>query len=343
MRSAIKNPKNSIAKKVIKTIHKHKKKPIQKSTQSKKAKKMSDGLSVAKRVANSAKKWLLDTGKKKLILVEQNCNLGDTLHLTPVIHHYRLKYPDAAIAFIIGQPYHNAHEHNPHIDKLFIAPNLDGKTRIQFRKHFIKFEPDIQIIAPSIFPYGEVWKELAWSYPNIADQYLHNSGIKDLKPLGGKKLIIKTTEDDIKWAKDFLKKHNLKGSKTCILEYTSYSAPVQWNVKKWKIYVDRLKHHGIDCVSVCGPHEGTIPGTISGAGITWRQTAALCSEVAFVTGSGSGITMVAASAKNQPKILEIGISPSVTMEGCGYAPSIGISNLDPMVVADHLYYKIMNG
>ena len=43
-------------------------------------------------------------------------------------------------------------------------------------------------------------------------------------------------------------------------------------------------------------------------------------------GVGSGITMLAAAATPQPRIIELGIASSVSMKGCGYAPSISVTN-----------------
>ena len=121
--------------------------------------------------ADTTREWLKKTGKSVTVLIEQNRNLGDTLHLTPVIRHFRLVYPDAAIAFMVGRQYSGAHEFNPHVDKIFCTPIMKPKGRIALRKHLLKFSDITHVVAPSIFPYASIWKELQWSHSDIASQY----------------------------------------------------------------------------------------------------------------------------------------------------------------------------
>jgi ADP-heptose:LPS heptosyltransferase len=200
---------------------------------------------------NAAHAWLVTQTDRYKILVEQNRNMGDTLHLTPIIRHYRNLHPDAAIAFIVGAPYANAHQYNPHVDKIFTLPNLEPTYRIQMRKKMLTFKDVDEMIAPSIFPYGSVWKNLNWSHANIADQYFSNAGIKDLKPIGGRKLVVEITEADKEWAADFIKRNGLNPKLTCGIEYNSYSARPKWNYPQFTSFAANLKrHHGINCVSI---------------------------------------------------------------------------------------------
>jgi len=289
----------------------------------------------------TARKFLEGSGKPQKILIEQNRNLGDTLHLIPVIRHYRRKFPEAAIAFVIGKAYANAHAYNPDVDKIFMIPTYGPKERIQLRREIIKYDHLDHIIAPSIFPYASIWKELVWSYPNIADQYLANSGIKDRKPLGGRRLRVFYDESDKKWAQDFWKKHKLTRKKTVALEYYSYSGQPTWTQPKIKAMTIRLKHHKIRCISFAGKNEKALPGTIDATGTSWRRTVALLEMCGAFCGVGSGLTMLAAACEKQPAILELNVSHSITMKGCGYADSIKIGNPDPVIVADHIRYKVL--
>jgi ADP-heptose:LPS heptosyltransferase len=261
------------------------------------------------------------------ILVKQIRNLGDTLHLTPVIHHYRLKYPGAAIAFVVGQWYHNIHEHNPHINGLFLADhNATPQQRLRLWPLITKAKGvDIKVVA-SIFPFGEKYPQNRWCHANIADQYLSNASVP-MQPLGGRKLIAKITPDDAGFANQIKERHH--ASKLVVLEYVSYSKSPVWQASKFKQLVHLLEHHGIKCVTVAASHEGLIPGTIDCRGITWRQTVAILSRSIAMVGVGSGITMLAAAAEPQPRIIELGIANSVSMKGCGYAPSISVP--DPAV------------
>lgn len=292
----------------------------------------------------AARAYLNNSGKGLKILVEQNRNLGDTLHLTPIIRHYRMQHPDACIVFVTANTYANAHEFNPDIDRLFLIPSLVPHQRVTLRRKLLTFE-ECKIIAPSIFPYGEVWRELRWSFPNIAEQYFHNAQIPNRNPAGGKKLIVQTTPADQEWADAFVKAHDLERIKTCALEYHSYSDTPRWKGNHFKQFAAHLnKNYGIRCISLCGAKEKPIPGTISAAGISWRQTVALLERCGSFVGIGSGLTMLAASCpvEKQPKILEMLISDSITMLGCGYANSVKIGNPDPQIVADHLWHKVLH-
>lgn len=292
---------------------------------------------------DAARDWLVASGVQTTFLFEQNRNLGDTLHLTPIIRHYRLTYPDAAIAFVVGAPYAGAHEFNPDIDALFTVPSLEVPDRIALRKHLLTFDNITLKIAPSIFPYGAVWPELTWSHANIATQYFANAGIPNQTPVGGRKLIVQITDGDRAWAKSFMAQHRLTKNRTCAMEYNSYSAQPVWRTQQFQKFIQRCEEHGIKCISLAGKNEPPIPGSINGTGTTWRQTVALANEIGAFVGVGSGITMLMASAEQVPKILEIAVDDPVNMLGCGYADSLKVVNINPQIVADHLWFKVLNG
>lgn len=282
-------------------------------------------MDVNKRAVSDAIKFLRRHNGSPKILVKQIRNLGDTLHLTPIIHHYRIKYPNAAIAFVVGQWYHNVHEHNPHITKLFLADhNANPQQRLALwplvhNAHGV----DFKIIA-SIFPFGEVHPRNKWCHETISDQYLFNGGITDCKPLGGRDLIVKLTDGDRNFASKVLGRHG--ATKLVIFEFVSYSKPPIWQKKQFALLAQSLKKHNIACATIAAAQEPLIGGTLDFRGITWRQTVALLSRSIAMVGVGSGITMLAAAAKPQPRIIELGIAKSVSMKGCGYAPSISLTN-----------------
>jgi hypothetical protein len=294
-----------------------------------------------KESADTARKWLLDSGKEITILIEQNRNLGDTLHLTPVIRHFRINYPEAAIAFMVGQQYSGAHEFNPHVDKVFCTPVLNPQDRIKLRKHLLTFDDLTHMISPSIFPYASVWPSLTWSYADLASQYFANSGI-GVTPDGGRKLVCQITDQDIQWAKNLMAEYQITRQTACILEYHTYSNSPKWRAGAFVEFAKHMRNFGVRCISLAGINESPIGGTINSTGASWRQSAALMNEVASFVGVGSGLTMLAASAEKVPHILEIAIDDPVNMKGCGYADGISIRNPKPREVADHLW-RILNG
>jgi hypothetical protein len=189
---------------------------------------------------------------------------------------------------------------------------------------------DIKVVA-SIFPFGEVHPRNKWCHHNIADQYFHNSGIKDRKPLGGRQLIAKITDEDRAFANNLAEK--CLGNKLVVFEYVSYSNAPVWGANKFSHLAQLLKREGITCVTIAAAHEGLIKGTVDCRGTTWRQATAVLSKSIAMVGVGSGITMLAAAAAPQPRIIELSIPSSVSMNGCGYAPSISLHNPDVRAVA----------
>lgn len=275
---------------------------------------------------NSAVDFLVKSGGSPRILCKISNNCGDGIHGQPILRHYRLKHPNAAIAFLTEQRYHNVHEYNTDIDKLFLLPNnLNPQTRLALWDP-IKLNKSIDIsIIPAINPFQALYKENAWCHQNIADQYLHNAGITDLKPLGGRNIEVKIDDND----KAFANSLNLDRDRTIALEYVSYSTPSKWKINSYQEFVRLAIRHGYKCLSIAGPGEPLISGTIDLRGITWRQTVAVLNKVGHMVGCGSGITMLAAASRPQPKIIELDIPDNVTIDGCGYAPSIQVKDPTP--------------
>jgi ADP-heptose:LPS heptosyltransferase len=145
-----------------------------------------------------------------------------------------------------------------------------------------------------------------------------------LKPLGTRKLIVNITDEDRAYARSVQERHG--AHRLVVFEHISYSKSPVWPAAKFKNLALTLNKKGIKCASIAAAHEGVIKGTIDCRGITWRQSTALLSVAKAVVGVGSGITMLAAAAEPRPRIIELGIADSVSMAGCGYAPSISIPN-----------------
>lgn len=275
---------------------------------------------------NEGVKWLKNTNTDYRIIIKQTANLGDTLHITPIARHYKLKYPNCKILFIVGNTYFNIHELNKDFDKIItINSKITPQERIMVGNYMKKQIKGIdKILCPSIFPFGEVWPTHRWSWPIISQQYVANAEISPREILGGGKLHVTLSNQDIEFAKNFIAK------KKCIgLEYNSYSHPMPWNVRKYSKLVTILKRKGYNCISFAGKNEGIIPNTIDARGMTWRRTVAVLSLCHYMIGIGSGITMLAAAANPAPKIIEINVSDSISMKSCGYAESIVLNNAMP--------------
>jgi len=259
------------------------------------------------------------------ILVKIARNMGDSLHGYPIIRHYRTLNPYAAIAFLTEQKYHNVHETNPDIDRLFLLPNgMNPQERLRLWSPIKNSQVDITVV-PAIHPFGAVHSCNAWSYANIADQYFANAGCPIVKgkpePAGGRRLRVFLEPEDHVWAEEYVKKHKIDRSKFWIIECHSYSTAPIWSKPKYVQLVQQLNEAGYKCATIAGPREGIVAGSLDARGISFRQSVALFERCAGMFGCGSGLTMLAAAAERQPRIIEIGIPMSIAMSGCGYAPS----------------------
>lgn len=293
---------------------------------------MKEKLTECKRVIQEAVTYLNKSGKSPRVLVKISRNLGDTLHGQPILRHYRMLYPDACIAYLVQQRYHNAHEYDKNIDKLFLLPNdLDPQLRLRLWD-VIKSDKNVDIsILPSIHPFGNVHSENTWSHNNIADQFFHNADIKDLKPLGGRRLCMTLDDNDKAVVTRLFSK--IDADRSIVIEYHSYSAGMAWGAKDYAKFIELCKHNKFHCISIAGAHEKPLPNTIDMRGITWRQTVAVCDSARHLLGCGSGITMLATCAEHQPHIIELDVPDNVTIAACGYAPAINVRGPNPVDIA----------
>jgi len=284
-------------------------------------------------VVKQAEKWLLSQQTDCRILMKQTRNLGDTLHMTPVARHYKVKNPNCKIAFIVGDKYASVHQYNTDFDKIFeINANLNPQERIKIGNYMISIKTLNFVIVPSIHPFGQVWKSHVWSHPIISHQYFANSYIKPPESiLGGGKLKAPIINEDIQFAKK-----QFGGKKLIALEYASYSHPLKWKAKEFAEFVTLVSNIGYICVSFAGKNEGMIAKTIDARGMTWRRTIAILSLCDFLIGVGSGVTMLACCANPQPHIIELDISNSIQMKSCGYSDNSISLNASPLDVYKYI-------
>lgn len=255
--------------------------------------------------------------------------MGDSMHGQPIIRHYKNVYPNSVIVFMTEEKYKNVHEYDINIDKIITLPNgLDNKDRLALWP-IIKSHKDIISIIPAINPFQALYKENSWCHNNIADQYFHNAGILNLQPQGGRFLEVKYDDNDKAVANKLITEDR---SKLIALEYVSYSTPPVWKMNSYSSFVQTANKHGFKCISIAGKNEPLIPNTIDCRGTTWRQTVAILSKVGYIIGCGSGITVLAASSRPQPKIIELDIPENVTITGCQYANGILLKRPTPDMV-----------
>jgi len=271
-------------------------------------------------VIDKATAWL-KSQKGTKILIKQTCNLGDTLHITPIARHYKTKFPDCKIAFVTGHTYASVHKFNDDFDAIYeINAKASPQLRLDLGRYMMNIKDLDLVLCPSIHPFSSIWKTHVWSVQVIAEQYFLNAKIKAGEMLGDRQLHVELADADIQFAEKFV------GDKRLVaLEHCSYSSPPLWKPPQFVKLVHLLKEKGIECISFAAPHERLIRGAIDGRGISWRRTVAILARCEYMLGVGSGVTMLAAAARPRPTIMEIGISESITMKSCGYADSIPLN------------------
>lgn len=262
------------------------------------------------KVFDDARNFLIDLGKKPTIILKQTEHFGDTLYATPVLRHYRLKYADAGIVFVTGDKFAEAHQFNPHINKL-CAVQVNQDWRYEYKKKLDSLTSiDIKLTPHVIFAKG--WPELTWSLPNLYDQYLKNAGITDLTPIGGRLPVCITSPEDEKWATDFIKTNKIDPRKTIALEYHFYSDKVAWSQQEFQQFCFIATDRGIQIVALAARHEGIYQRCIDGRGTSWRRSAALLNRLRGIVGVGSGMCVLTNTCSNRPFIFEINVPDSIS-------------------------------
>ena len=277
--------------------------------------------------------WLKEQNTNFRVIIKQTRNLGDTLHITPIARHYKTVYPDCKIVFLVGDSYASVYKFNKDFDLIVPIPSsLNPQERIKIGQWMKANIHGIdKVLCPSIFPFAEVWPSHVWSYPKISHQYFANAGIKPNEMQGGSRLSAPVSPEDVSFAKSFLGNGKFVG-----IEYNSYSHPVPWKGADFAKLASYLHSLGYKCISFAGLKEGKIDNTIDGRGMTWRRTIAVLSRCELFIGVGSGITMLAACASPMPRIIEIGVSDSISMSGCGYADSKCFKRATPKEVYEYI-------
>jgi ADP-heptose:LPS heptosyltransferase len=273
-------------------------------------------------IINKAVEFLRKSNGSPKVLMKIYGNLGDSTNATAIAKHYKLKYPNCVIAFVTKNLYLNAYELNKDFDAIFGLPiGLNPQERIKNGEYITNNFNDVDFrLCPAVFPFGEVWNTHAWSLPAISHQFFSNAKIIVSEMLGDRKLNIPVSDEDLKFANEFIK------NKRCIgIEYVSYSHTPFWKYTDFINFVKLMKNNGIESITFAGTNEGLIPGTMDGRGMSWRRTVATLSKCKYMIGIGSGITMLATAARPTPAIIELGVSSSISMTSCGYGTSHNLS------------------
>jgi ADP-heptose:LPS heptosyltransferase len=255
------------------------------------------------------------------ILIKSTRNMGDCLHVSIAVSHYKKLNPKRNVVWAISEKYVDTFKYFKHPSEIVGLPHdLTLENRQKVTRHM----KHLGIISPCVGVSGENYGG------SIADQFLVNAKIQSLSV--PRKPILPIGVEDIDWAKQFITKRAL--AKFICLEYNSFSIGRNlvggiWPIEYYEEFLQK-----IDIPVVWIGHDGApkFKHGIDARGISWRQAAALIKLSNLFIGSGSGLTMVAASRDVDQKIIEVGIGRHISMIGCGYSNSICINKPTPDTV-----------
>jgi hypothetical protein len=267
-------------------------------------------------VFDHARLFALGTGKKPTIIIKQTEHMGDTLYATPVIRHYRMKYPHAAIAFVTGHKYADVHRYNPHIDRLFVVP-VNSDWRLAYKQKMDAFA-DIDIkLAPAV-AFGKWYASHQWSHPNLFDQYLCNAGITDLNPLGGRQPVAVCSNEEESWVTNFLAVNKIDPNRAIALEYNSYSHGLGWTPAEFQQFC-HICVNKVYVIALAGSNEGLYVNTVDARGTSWLRSAALLNRIRGIVGVSSGMSVLASTCPRKPFIFEINVPDSISIKTMGFS------------------------
>lgn len=259
------------------------------------------------------------------LLIKSTRNMGDCLHTTVIINHYKTLNPKRNIVWAISEQYVDAFKYFKYpVEIVGLPHDMTLENRQKVTRHL----KHLGLISPCVGVTGENWGN------NIAEQFFINAKIQTLAV--PRKPILPFGDKDIAWANEFVNRHKL--DKFISMEYNSFSfdrRPVGgiWPLENYAKFLEL-----IDIPVVWIGHQGApkFKHGIDGRGCTWRQAAALMKMSSLFLGSGSGLTMVAASRDVDRKIVEINIGRPVSMAGCGYSKSICLSKQTPESLVENI-------
>lgn len=268
-----------------------------------------------------------------VIVIEMHRQLGDILHSSIAVRNIRATTPGCRVVWAISRKYEETFklfvpdDLGPH--GIALLPELppypgDGSYRIRWVESARSLPGVVRAFGCGVHPWG-------WSSGTIADAVLSNSGIKSGDLVVPRRPFLPIDQSDLDFADEFISKHGLVTFAT--MEYTSYTLhlpTVDWYAR----IAARLK---FPIVAIAGSEFPVVPGTIDCRSSTFRQAKALISRSSCFIGSGSGLSVMAASIGCEQNVVEI-IPHDISMPGLGYRRAgdrhVLVSEKTPEDVAD---------
>jgi heptosyltransferase-2 len=286
------------------------------------------------------------------ILVIPLAGIGDTLFATPLIHELRANYPEARIdAFVLWTGSKHLLEGNPHVNavrqkNLMAAGKADSLKflwQLRQQKYDLSFNthPQSRVLYRAVARFINARVRASHEYDNASawDRFLVNRTLKQdytrhavennlalLETVGARRLLprheyeIYLSPADLKWADDFLARHNCSGRKRLGIHVGSggtKNLPLRrWPLDNYLVLLQELRqsHPELAIVLLGGPEEEkdhqtiraqTSPGQVLIAEPpSLRQTAALLKQCDLFLSVDTNLMHLAAAMK-VPRVVVI--------------------------------------
>ncbi|MFH1011475.1 MAG: hypothetical protein V1784_09620 [bacterium] len=265
---------------------------------------------------------LIATASPSGILVMQSAGLGDSLHLTVVIHQLRRDYPHRWIGWATNKAYLNLHKRNPHADRVVGLPKLSvcpgDPANLAVWGAWMKFirerRPDLQLVAPSwvLDVDAQSGGRLLLSGNDYASIWFKASGVEISSDI--RCPVVTIPEALRNWAKRWVEAH---GRPLVGLSPFSFSQSVQFRRESITQFIQTLTCAEAHVVYFGGPDEPNF-GAIDARGLPFDRTAALIQELDVFVGCSSGNLSLALTRPNLP-IVAVGTPYKAAPSACDYA------------------------
>lgn len=262
------------------------------------------------------------------LVIKSTKMMGDTIHVSIIVRHYRFIYPDRHIIWAISEKYLDAYKYYPYATKIVGLPHeLSLQERQRLSKRLKNVLGD-NLIVCAVGVYG--WNTAG----DIATQFFYNAKIENL--IIPRRPILPIGPEDEEWADKFIKKNKLK--RFACMEYNSDSFKRIPDGPMWTIDMHNEFLSKLELPMIWLAHRGAdkLKYGVDGRGTTWRQAATLIGRAKVFIGHGSGLTMVAATEGIETPIMEVNIGNTITMVGCGYKQSMTLHKETPDSLASRV-------
>jgi hypothetical protein len=259
------------------------------------------------------------TNYKNPLIIESTKQMGDALHNSIIVRHYRKMYPTRDIIWLVSERYIDPFKYYKYATSIVGLPH---ELTLDDRRELCKtLRAKFEVLAPCVGVSGE------HTFGSIANQFFYNAKIKSL--MVPRRPVLPLGEEDTQFAQEFRRIHTLK--RFICLEYNSFSFERKvkggiWPLEYYQEFLDRVK---APVVWLAHNDAPAFKHGIDGRNTTWRQAAALIKSSNLFIGCGSGLTMVASTEGIETPILEVNIGPTITMKGCGYKNSTDLHKQTP--------------